>query len=65
MDFLNHVLKSILCAVAGRKMITKSHVGGVEGEADECNDTALIFNGDRTSSSSPLPDGHRSTGIIQ
>ena len=50
MDFLNHVLKSILCAVAGRKMITKSHVGGVEGEEDECNDNALLFNGDRTSS---------------
>lgn len=31
-------------------MITKSHVGGVEGKEDECNDNALLFNGDRTSS---------------
>lgn len=43
MDFLNHVLKSILCTVARRKMITKSHVGGVEGKEDECNDNALLL----------------------
>lgn len=32
MNFLNHVLKNILCIVAGRKMIIPSCVDGVEGK---------------------------------
>lgn len=50
MNFLNHVLKSVLCTVAMRKVITPSGVGGVGGKEDECNDNALLFNGERTSS---------------
>lgn len=50
MNFLNHVLKNILCTVAGRKVITPSCGGGVGGKEDECNDNALLFNGERTSS---------------
>lgn len=65
MNFLNHVLKNILCIVAGRKVIIPSCVDGMEGKEGECKDKALLLNGQRTSSSSPLPDGHRSTGIIQ
>lgn len=50
MNFLNHVLKNILCIVAGRKVIIPSCIGGVEGKEGECNDNALLLNGQRTSS---------------
>lgn len=50
MNFLNHVLKTILCIVAGRKVIIPSCVGGVEGIEGECNDNARLLNGQRTSS---------------
>lgn len=50
MNFLNYVLKNILCTVAGRKVIIPSCVGGVEGKEGECNDNALLLNGRWTSS---------------
>lgn len=50
LKFSKSCSKNILCTVAGRKVIILSCVGGVGGKEDECNDNALLFNGERTSS---------------
>ena len=49
MNFLNHVLKNILCSWSWEKSDYPSCLGGVGGKEGECNDNAL-FNGQRTSS---------------